>query len=67
MRKKVFRFFAAIFSITLLITFFLFTELSYVGVKIQYFLLAVLVFTFAPSYFLYQKKSGYLGWLDEES
>ena len=60
MRKTFFRFFAAIFALTLIVTIVIFDEMSYVGVKIQYFLFTVLIITFPLSWISYKKNSGYL-------
>ncbi len=64
MRKTFFRFFAAIFVITLIVTIVFFDEMSYVGVKIQYFLFTVLIITFPLSWISYKKNSGYLSFED---
>ena len=59
MRKKLFRFFAAVFIVLLIVTVLLFTQLSYVGVKIQYFLIPALAITFLLSWFFHKENSDY--------
>lgn len=65
MRKTIFRFFAAVFVVTLIVTVVVFDELSYVGVKIQYFLFTIMAISLPISLIFYKKSSGYLGF-DEE-
>jgi len=61
MRRAIFRFFAGVFALTLIITIVVFDELSYVGVKIQYFLFLVMAISLPISLLFYKKSSGYLG------
>lgn len=65
MRRSIFRFFAGVFALILIVTIVVFDELSYVGVKIQYFLFTLMAISLPISLLLYQKNSGYLGF-DEE-
>ncbi len=65
MRRSIFRFFAAIFTLTLIVTIVVFDELSYVGVKIQYLLFGIMAISLPISLLFYRKNSGYLGF-DEE-
>lgn len=65
MRRAIFRFSAAIFAITLIVTVVVFDELSYVGVKIQYFLFTIMAISLLISLLSYRKNSGYLEF-DEE-
>ena len=60
MRKTFFRFFAAVFAVTLIVTIVVFDELSYVGVKIQYFLFMMMAISLLISLLSYKKNSGYL-------
>ena len=60
MRKKLFRFCLATFAVLLLLTGFLFTQLSYVGVGIQYVLIPALAVSLILSWLLYKENSGYL-------
>lgn len=59
MRKKLFRFFLAISAVLLLLTGFLFTQLSYVGVGIQYVLIPALAISFIFTWLLYKEDAGY--------
>lgn len=65
MRKAIFRFFAGIFTLTFIVTIVVFDEMSYVGVKIQYFLFTIMAISLPISLLFYKKNSGYLGF-DEE-
>lgn len=65
MRRSIFRFFAGVFALTLIVTIVVFDELSYVGVKIQYFLFTIMAISLPISLLSYKKNSGYLGF-DEE-
>ncbi|GAA0797384.1 hypothetical protein GCM10009110_01760 [Psychrobacter piscatorii] len=60
MRRSIFRFFAGVFALTLIVTIVVFDELSYVGVKIQYFLFIVMAISLPMSVLSYKKNSGYL-------
>lgn len=59
MRKKLFKNFFWISVALLLLIIFLFTELSYVGVKIQYFLIPSFLITSFLSWIFYKKDSDF--------
>lgn len=61
MRKKIFHFFALLSTGLFLLTVFIFTELSYVGVKIQYFLITALIVSILLSWLFYKPNSDYFG------
>ncbi|WP_201540959.1 hypothetical protein [Psychrobacter sp. 1044] len=61
MRKKLFRFFLGASIALLLLTVFLITQLSYVGVGIQYVLIPALVIAVIFSWLFYKEDSGYFG------
>ena len=59
MRKKLFKRFFWLSVALLLLIIFLFTELSYVGVKIQYSLISIFLFTSFLSWIFYKKDSDF--------
>ena len=59
MRKKLFKFFLWSSLGLLGLIFLLFTELSYVGVKIQYFLIPTIIITSFLSWLFYKKDSDF--------
>lgn len=59
MRKQLFKFFLWTSVGLGLLTVFLFTELSYVGVKIQYFLIPAVALTSFFTWIFYKEDSNY--------